>query len=184
MTRKRYDWEAIEKDYRADQISIREIARLHGCSEAGIRKKMKQLGVERDLSLKVNQKVRNCLLRTSRTSTSTSASEKEIVEDAAARSVEVIRGHINLISSAVKVVSDLTGQLSESIKEKDHNKIHKQADTAVKLSAAIRNLVTLERQVFNISADTGTDDYKNESTESLIEKRRKLALKIAHSIQQ
>jgi transposase-like protein len=182
MTRKRYDWEAIEKDYRADQISIREIARLHGCSEAAIRKKMKQFGVERDLSLKVNQKVRNSLLRTSRTSTS--ASEKEIVEDAAARSVEVIRGHINLISNAVKVVSDLTGQLSESIKENDHNKIHKQADTAVKLSAAIRNLVTLERQVFNISADTGTDDYKNESTESLIEKRRKLALKIAHSIQQ
>jgi hypothetical protein len=182
MTRKRYDWEAIEKDYRADQISIREIARLHGCSEAGIRKKMKQLGVERDLSLKVNQKVRNDLLRTPRTSIS--ASEKEIVEDAAAMAVEVIRGHINLIAKAVGVVNDLTVQLSESIKEKDHNKIHKQADTAVKLSAAIRNLVTLERQVFNISADTGTDDYKNESTESLIEKRRKLALKIAHSIQQ
>lgn len=37
--RKAYDWEAIESLYRAGKLSIREIARQHGLTEAAIRKR-------------------------------------------------------------------------------------------------------------------------------------------------
>jgi transposase-like protein len=41
------DWEKIEIEYRAGQMSVREIARLCGVSEAAVRKKAKALGWER-----------------------------------------------------------------------------------------------------------------------------------------
>lgn len=61
--RKNLDWERIERDYRAGWLSIREIARQHGCSDTAIRKRMKKLGVTQDLSKKVSAKVGDGLVR-------------------------------------------------------------------------------------------------------------------------
>jgi len=174
--RKTYDWEAIEREFRANQLSIREIARQHGCSDGAIRKKMKELGVERDLSKKVAEKVRNELVRTE-VRTANPQTEKEIVEVAAARSVEVVRGHRAKLSHGSSVVEKLFGQLDEvctnreeieeEIEEDTKNdenpqrrnmmlravSLQSNASTAVSLSAALKNLITLERQAFNLDDD-------------------------------
>ena len=38
------DWEAIEREYRAGQLSVREIARQHDVSAPAIVKRAKRLG--------------------------------------------------------------------------------------------------------------------------------------------
>jgi predicted DNA-binding protein YlxM (UPF0122 family) len=44
------DWEAIEREYRAGQLSVREIARQYAVSEGAIRKRAKAEGWERALA--------------------------------------------------------------------------------------------------------------------------------------
>ena len=175
--RKQIDWEKIEKEFRAGQLSIREIASQNGCAESGIRRKMKELGVERDLTEQIAQKVRNSLVR-EEMRTSNPASEKEIIETAAARSVDVVRSHRIKISSGVKTVAALFDQLAtvtekreeiigeieaETSDDENSNRrnimlkavaLQANSSTAVSLSLALKNLVGLERQAFGIKDDS------------------------------
>ena len=57
MKNEKIEWELIEGEFRSGQLSIREIARQHGCGESAIRKNMKTNGVVRDLFQRVAEKV-------------------------------------------------------------------------------------------------------------------------------
>ena len=61
--RKSVDWEAIEREYRAGQLSVREIARTSGVTETAIRKHAKADGWTRALAEKVREAVREKLVR-------------------------------------------------------------------------------------------------------------------------
>lgn len=199
------DWEAIERAYRAGILSIREIAKLHKVSDTAIRKKAKAEGWERDLTAKVQEKVRSELVRSSvRTDDAqTKQTEREIVEGAAATVVEVVRSHRKDISTGRNIVGLLMEQLTDAalyrdklediiedetkVDEADEKKsvdsklrrraalmkavsIPAHASTVRDLSTAMKNLVALERQAFNIADDsappplspeTATDDELN-----------------------
>lgn len=172
----KYDWEKIEKEYRAGQLSIREIANTHGCSEGAIRKRMKKLGVERDLSAKVAAKVRSEAVRTE-VRTAHPETEKEIIEETAARGIEVSRGQQKRIRQGNEAVERLFAQLNETIECKeeiaedieqetegdDDNKrrnrmlqavaLKSNASTANSLALALKTLVALERETYNLDAD-------------------------------
>jgi len=121
----RVDWEAVERDYRGDVMTNRELARQYGCSEGAIRKKAKAEGWEKDLSEQVSAKVRNELVRTEvRTETpgtqkAPSVSNKEIVEHAAAIQVQVVREHRTAIKAGKELVDLLMGQLRDVIGIRD-----------------------------------------------------------------
>ena len=181
--RKAYDWEAIEREFRAGQISIREIANKHGCSDTAIRKKMKVLGVERDLTQKVSEKVRTDLVR-NEVRTANPLTEKEIIEGAASVAVEVVRGHRVRLKHGCSVVAKLFKQLDETVDNRDDiqtsieietasdktlNKrnmmlkavsLQANASIAVSLSTAMRNLIALERQAFNIVDEAKVEENK------------------------
>ena len=57
------DWDAIEREYRAGQLSVRQIARQYEISDKVIRNRAKALGWERDLTDQVTAKVRSDLVR-------------------------------------------------------------------------------------------------------------------------
>lgn len=176
--RKQYDWQAIEREFRAGQLSIREIARIHDCSDTAIRKKMKQLGVERDLTQQIAQKVRNALVR-EQVRADNPIDEKEVIDTAAARVVEIVRSHQRRIASGGKIVESLFAQLGDiaNHREEIENEIEKEtaddktpnrrammlkavslasnSSTAVSLSLALKNLVGLERQAFNVEVGSG-----------------------------
>lgn len=57
------DWEAVEREYRAGQLSVKEIARQHGCTDTGITKRAKKHGWARDLTEKVRQEVKARMAR-------------------------------------------------------------------------------------------------------------------------
>ena len=86
------DWESIERQYRAGVLSIREIGKAHDVSDTAIRKKAKTADWQRDLSAKVAEKVRSDLVR-SEVRTANPQTEREIVEEAAATVVHVVRSH-------------------------------------------------------------------------------------------
>lgn len=175
--RKQIDWEAIEREYRAGQLSIREIARQHDVSDGAIRKRAKNKGWSQDLSEKVREKVRTDLVRTEvRTP---NASDKEVIEAAAARGVEVVRDHRRDINSGRNLVNLLMGQLEEAATSRDeiedaiidetsedgNGKRRAQmlravslpghAGTLRDLSTAMKNLIALERQAFNLDEKQG-----------------------------
>ena len=179
--RKTYDWEVIEKDYRAGVLSIREIAKVYGCTDGAIRKKAKVCGWERDLSQKVAEKVRTDLVRTEvRTGVRTldKITEKEIVEQAAATQVQIVRSHRRSITKASSAVNKLLDQLAESSEDidgiegeierttaEDANPSRKnqmlkavslqsRSSVALSLSTTLKNLIILERQAFNIADKT------------------------------
>lgn len=178
-SRKATDWEAIERDYRAGLLSIREVAKVHGVSDKAIRNKAKENGWERDLSDKINEKVRTGLVRT-QSAAADLKTEREIIETAAATVVQVVRGHRKHISRQIELVDTLTEQLvgaagsrdeieaaifDETAGDKDGKRrsamlkavsLPTHASAAVNLANALKTLVGLERQAFSIKDESET----------------------------
>jgi hypothetical protein len=181
---KRADWEPIERDYRAGTMSIREVAKAHGVSDTAIRKKAKAEGWERDLTERVNEKVRTDLVRTS-VRTADPQTEQEIVDAAAATVVQVVRSHRKRITSQTDLVDLLTKQLIDVAgKREDFEEaieietatdetgkrqammlkavsLPAHAGVAVNLANALKTLVGLERQAFGIKDDSEPDPSAN-----------------------
>ena len=175
--RKQTDWESIERDYRAGVLSIREVAKLHEVSDTAIRKKAKAERWERDLTDKVNEKVRSELVRSEVRSTDPQT-EREIVDVAAATVVQVVRSHRKSISQGQQLVELLTKQLIDVAGKRDefeaeieveckddksperYNRLMKavslgnHASIAVNLATAAKTWIGLERQAFNIKDET------------------------------
>jgi transposase-like protein len=176
---RRTDWEAIERAYRAGKLSIREIAKNHDVSDTAIRKKATAGGWERDLSARVDEKVRVALVR-NELRTANPQTEEELVDQAAEQVVIVVRSHRKRINLQTVLVDVLTQQLidvagrrhdfEEAIEEEtadDENgkrrsamlkavALPTHASTAVNLANAMKTLVGLERQAFNIKDESDT----------------------------
>lgn len=176
-TRKKLDWEAIEREFRAGVLSIREIGAKHGCSDTAIRKRAKKDGWKRSLADKVRQRVREKMVRSE--VCEPSASDEEVIEAAANRGFEVQQIHRRDIREAQVVLSSLTKQLAEYIENRDD--IESQIEDETKddsgtkrrnrmlkavslpshagvlrdLSVALKNLIPLERQAFSLDDEGG-----------------------------
>lgn len=172
------DWEAIEREYRTGQLSVRELSRQHGVSHVAIHKRAKAEGWSRDLAKQVRQEV-NTRLVTSEVNT---ASAKEAVEQAAQRGVEVVRQHRGSLGRAHAIAERLMIELehgtenaaeieeaieAETIDDKSPKRrnamlkavsLPSRAGTLRELSQALKNLIPLERQAFNLDAPAGGDD--------------------------
>lgn len=187
--RKPIDWEAIEREYRAGQLSVREIASQFGCSHTAIQKAAKKGKWARDLSKAVAKAVaRKTVAKVA--NLHADATDKEIIEAVAERGAEVNDIHRKDIRQSQTIVKMLHGQLVEAInsrseieetiieetaKDEEGGKTDfKRRSLMLKavsipthigcikdLSIAQRNLITLERQAFNLdnSGDDPGDDF-------------------------
>jgi Arc/MetJ family transcription regulator len=175
------DWEAVERAYRAGVLSLREIGKIHDVSEGMIRKKAKAGGWERDLSGKVAEKVRNDLVRNP-VRTANPQTEREIVEEAAATVVQVVRSHRSAITKGKDIVDTLMHQLlgaagrreelEEIIEEETASDMSTQrrsmlmkavslsthSTVAVNLANAAKTWIGLERQSFNLADGASWED--------------------------
>jgi hypothetical protein len=159
--RKSYDWEAIEKAFRAGMLSICEIGRQYGLHESTIRKRAKKLAWKRDLTERVRERVRAKLVP-SRTKEEQATTEDQAIEEAAALAVSVIRDHQKRIGRIFKaldtLVADLeSGETDLRITGDDSESIisipMKPSDKSGLLNAlgnTISKLIPLERQAHNI----------------------------------
>lgn len=111
--RKIVDWEAIEREYRAGQLSVREIARSYGVTDTAIRKRAKQEGWTRDLTEKVRQAAKEAVVRNAVRSelSREPANENETVQTFAARGARAIEGHLARAERLKALADKLTTEL-------------------------------------------------------------------------
>ena len=164
------DWEAIEKEFRAGQLSVREIARRGGLTEAAIRKRAKHDEWTRPLADKVREAVREKLVRTDGAregSQDQRASDAEIIEKSAKRGLEVIVSHrrdLSQLHDSKRILGQrlavyLQGGTVDGpfIGDKESP-----GDLLEKLSRVSSRLIPLERQAFNLDDTQGkTPDTAN-----------------------
>ena len=183
-SKREIDWEFIEREYRAGRMSIHEIARQAGVSRPLIHARVNKEGWTRDLSGKIRSEVAARL-----TPALTPETERSAIELAAARSVEVIREHRAAIGHGQRLVLKLFQELDEAASEVvaieeeideetrgDRNFERKKmmlravalptrAATLGSLSGALRTFVGLERQAFNLAAESDVPSRPTEAIE-------------------
>src|SRR5580658_7531176 len=90
--RKSVDWEAIEREYRAGQLTVVEIGRQHGLSHSAINKRAKRDGWTRNLADRVRKEVSARLV----SEKVSPEADRAAIEPAVARGVQVVREHRGL----------------------------------------------------------------------------------------
>lgn len=164
------NWQAVEREYRAGQLSVREIGRLHGVSHTAIAKRAWKEGWTRDLAAKVRTEVVSRLV----SSEVASGNADQAVDDAASRAVALVREHRQDVRAARRLVTSLVVELQDASDniddievaieaESDSNRrrammkavsLPTRASVITNLTAALKNVVTLERGVFGLDSDT------------------------------
>lgn len=183
------DWEAIETAYRAGVMSLREIAAQHGISEGAIRKRSKRDDWSRDLAAKVKERaddlVRKAEVR-KQVRTETALSERVLIEATAEVVAAVRMEHRGDIRCAREITNALfdelgaecadvdslrkLGELMLAPDENGRDKLNEiyhsiismpERVKAVKaLSDALKNLIGLERQAYDIDGPEGDNSVK------------------------
>jgi hypothetical protein len=146
------DWALIEREYRAGQLSIAEIARQSGITRGAIQKRAKRDGWARDLLPAVQAKVKDKLVRDAAPE---GALEAEAVDAAAARAVEVVRQHRGLLARlnaiARRLMTDVDLYLTQEIAVIPWLKRDEGITTVVlRIAQALGKSVPLERQAFSV----------------------------------
>jgi hypothetical protein len=175
------DWEAIEREYRAGQLSVTQIGRLNGCSHTAVLKRAKKYGWTRNLAERVREEVSARLVSDELSAETT----RETIEAAAERVVQLVREHRRDIREGRDAVNALVTELRETtrgrndIEEAIHEETAGDPNTkrrgtmlrAVSLSArsgvaaslaiALKNLIYCERNAFGLSTreqDGGSEE--------------------------
>jgi AcrR family transcriptional regulator len=146
------DWQLIEREYRAGQLSVAEISRQAGVSRAAIQKRAKKEGWARDLLPAVQERAREELLRDA---APRGALEEEAVEAAAARTVEVVRQHRVSLGRLNRLANRLMADLEIHLDGKGAAPGWMRArdsvgDVVLRVAQTLGKVVPLERQAFAI----------------------------------
>lgn len=174
MARKEIDWEAVEREYRAGQLSMREIGRQCSVDVSAISRKAKLRGWKRDLSDQVRKEV-NARLVTDGNADGNSVNTHEAVDVAARRGVEVVRQHRQSIAGLNRTADTIKAQLDafletgpatgEDGKPKCPRIFFGKTDGVANLLKALvdttSKAISLERQAFNLDAPGGDEKGKS-----------------------
>lgn len=182
MAGKQTDWEAIEAEYRTGTVSNSELGRKYDVSESYIRKRAKEGGWSKDLTAKVQAAVRDKLVRAavrSDNARTNSRTDAEIIEAAAETAVQVVQIHRRDVRHGRLICAALFAELQDTSANREiiaesidsetqddssptrRNQMMKaislptRARAMLDLSAAMKNLVAVERQAFSLD---GKDD--------------------------
>jgi hypothetical protein len=155
-----HDWEKIEIEYRAGQLSVREIARQNGLSEAAIRKRAKADGWQRALVDKVRAAVREKMVREdgAHDGSQATARDEEIVENAAVRGFAVVTSHrkdLEQLHGLKRILANRLSQILDGITPEGPCLGDRESpgDLLEKLSRVTSRLIPLERQAHNLDED-------------------------------
>ncbi|MDE9427450.1 hypothetical protein [Xenorhabdus bovienii] len=183
------DWEAIESAYRAGLMSLREIASQHGISEGAIRKRAKRDDWSRDLAAKVKERADDLVRKKEvrkQVRSETTFSERVLIEATAEVIATVRMEHRGDIRRAREITNtlfdelgaecadvDALRQLGEMMFQPDDNgrdrlneiyqsiiSLPERVKAVKALSDAMKNLIGLERQAYDIDGPTGDDSTK------------------------
>ncbi len=144
----KYDWEAIEREYRAGQLSVREIASRYGVNASTISRRAKRYGWERDLSERVRDRAHAKSMLGGE-----SGDDEAVVEAAADRGAQVLDTQRQDIREMRAQGQALLAELQQSDLD-----LPRKAGTYRDLVQGMARLVPLERQAFNLDDNAGRGD--------------------------
>lgn len=193
------DWEAIEREYRAGALSLREIGRQHGVSEGAIRKRARSGSWNRALAERVREAVREKLVRADSTQPGTQSDrvrDSEIVEGAAGRGVSVVLRHRRDIGRLADLRTILADRLAahldgapvmtigpdgEAVPGPCLGERETPAQLLGQLARVTAQIIPLERQAFGLDAPAEIDPARAPTVPTLEELRaRKLEWARSH----
>lgn len=185
--RKPIDWQAIEREYRVGQLSLRALASKHSTTPGAISKKAKAKGWVQDASQEVRERTRAAMIKApavektaketldgNSVSNGGNTPTQEDIEVAVQTNLAVISRHRRDISHGHRIVGLLFQQLEEAAQNRDeiegaiaeecaddHTGQRKgrmlkaislpvHAGVIRDLSTALKNLIPLERQAYNL----------------------------------
>lgn len=162
--RRPIDWEKVEVEYRAGSLSVKEIARANHVTDTAIHKRAKAHGWTRKLADKVRETVREKLVRADGLRDGLRpqrASDKEIIEAASLRGLEVVTSHrtdlqqLHALKRIIltRLASHLNGEPVEGSFMGDKET---PGDLVEKLSRVTARLIPLERQAHNLDEGVET----------------------------
>lgn len=182
-TRQAVDWQAVERDYRAGILSLREMSAAHGVSHVAIKKHAEKTGWSRDLSAKIKAKADELVNRAAvnkEVNAAGAVSEREVIESNALQIArvrgtqrsDITRGRSLCMRLLVELESQ-TGNLpelqalGEMLRAPDDTGADKLNDiyravislpertkTMKALADSLKTLIGLEREAYNIDATT------------------------------
>jgi hypothetical protein len=173
---KRIDWEAVGREYRAGQLSIREIARQYGCSEGLVRSRARDYGWQRDLTDEARREARAKLVEADAYNAD---NERQAVEDAGERGAQIVRVHRKAIERQRKAADRLIGMVEQWLDLADgqggeDNKVQADPESLAarmfpgkgdgiaslmqSASSSLDRLVRLERKAYHLDDDESRGD--------------------------
>lgn len=206
--KKAIDWNAVELEYRAGIKSLKAIGNEFGVSDAGILKRAKRDGWERDLSAKIRAKAEAKVSAdavSAEVSAQTKLAESAIVEANAEMQAGIIRAHRtdiqksrNLVMRMVEELSletdgiELLRELGDLLRSEDdkaqdkRNDLYQKVialpgrvDSMKKLSDAMKTLVGLERQAFGLADNAEGDKPPSDADKAKSMTETELARRVA-----
>lgn len=159
------DWEAIEKDYRADVLTLREIAAKHGVHKTSISDRVKRHGWKKNLTNAIRRRalekissidVEELIEDTAQESVQESARRiKSAVEQVADITVGVIVNHRKLIGRNIEISNRIETKIAMMLDQAAEIKDVVALSNAHKANVESKSkLITLERQAYNIDSST------------------------------
>ena len=153
------DWEKIQSEYRAGQLSVREIASNAGLTEGAVRKRAKRENWTRDLTEKVRTAVRAELVRNG---TQDQRADEELIREKAVTGAQIVREHRSDISRLRRIAAVLGARLEALVEGEETNGLaigdkESVSDMLEKLSRVSTRVVQLERQAFNLDDEPAGD---------------------------
>ncbi|MCM2317807.1 MAG: hypothetical protein NDI93_00575 [Pseudomonas sp.] len=188
--RKQIDWEAVERDYRVGQLSLRVLAEKHGCTAAAISKKAKACGWVQDASQEVRERTRAAMLVQPRgegvnaVNSAVNTPTREDIEVAVQTNLAVISRHRKDIGHGHRLVGLLFSQLEAAAlhRAEIEDEIERECsgdETGARrtrmlkaislpshagvirdLSTALKNLIPLERQAYNLDEVSSEESFE------------------------
>ncbi len=177
MARKQVDWEAIEKEYTLGQKSLRVIAKEFDTTAGTISKRAKKENWYQDKSEEVRRKTQAALLKeTLNGNRKRNTPTRDDIEGTVRTNIQVITNHRKTLKYGHKLIEKLFAQLEETVENRSEIEQEIKSETASEglaglnrrrmmlrsvslpsnagilkdLSAALKSLIPLERQAFNL----------------------------------
>jgi hypothetical protein len=152
------DWEAIQREYRAGIMSIREIATTHNIAPSLICRRAKKFPKQwkRDLSKRVRVAVsRKIVNSTVNDDTVNAGDEDAIVEEAADKALEVIKRH----RKSLALTAEIEARIFKELKDSDNPlmTVTSKSSSLHALVSAQEKRLKMERQAFGITDDSKPD---------------------------
>lgn len=213
MSKKETDWEAIEGDYRAGLLSLREMSQKHGVSHVAIKKRADKEDWTRDLTAKIKAKA-DALVNSGEVNGGVNSkplvNEVEIVNANAEVIANIRLSHRKDISRSRNLVMKLLGeleastdnidlfeQLGEMLRREDdkgqdklNDLYHKvismagRTKTMKDLADSLKTLVAIERQAYGLDVEVKAQDEDPGKERNMNDLARRVAFTLSSALRE